>query len=114
MTNELKQAVNKIVELSETSTLCGQYSNSVISISFKIDSELIITEQTTGDGFSLWCHNDCINTPTEININYVDIESFEFISEHEMNMKSNGECNIASLEMKLVDGSKLVLFEDVA
>lgn len=114
MTNELKQALNKIVELSKTSTLCGQYNNGVIAISFMINDDLTITEQATGDSFSIWCNNESMSTPTEINLKYADIKSFEFITEAEMTKRSNGECNLSALEITIVDGSDLTIFEDVA
>lgn len=98
MTKDLQQAINKIIVLSKTSTLCANYSNNNISVSFAITNELTFTEQATGDSFSLWFTNDGMATPTEINLKYSDIK--------------NVECSVTSIKIELVNGT-LIVFEDV-
>lgn len=114
MTNELRQVIDKIIELSKTTTLSAHYSNDVIKISFAITDELTLTEQSSGDSFSIWFSVEGLATPTETNLKYSEIRSAEFITEEVMHKRSNGESNMAAMEIKLVDGSELTIFEDVA
>lgn len=113
MTDKLRDSIEKIIKLSKESTLCVHYSLDPVTVSFKVEEELTLTEHNNGLGFSLWCENLNIATPNQITMNYSDIKSFEFVTSDEMRKRSNGECNVQSLEIKFDNGAEISIFEDV-
>lgn len=109
----LKKELDKIVALSRKSTLCISYESNIVSISFKIVDELEITEQSTEESFSIWTPNMEISTPNSIQIKYCDIVDVEYLS-CVSKPESDGVIPMDVLTIKLKDGSRVDIFEDVA
>ena len=106
MTAEIRQAIDKIVKLSDETVLCVDYRNESMSTSFKVEEKLLLTECADGDSISLWNVNENACTPNQIVFKLSKVKSVEFVNEDELT-------KIAALKIELVDGSEINIFEDV-
>ena len=112
MTAEIRQAIDKIIKLSDENVLCVEYRNESMSMSFKVEEKLLLTECADGDSISLWNMNENACTPNQITFKLSQVKKMEFVNEDEMKSRSVGFIALAALEIELVDGSEITIFED--
>lgn len=113
MTAEIRQAIDRIIKLSDETVLCVEYRNESMAMSFKVEEKLLFTECTDDDSISLWNMNENACTPNQINFKLSQVKRVEFVNEDEMEKRSNGMTRISALEIELVDSSEITIFEDV-
>lgn len=113
MPEKIRQAIDKIIKLSDETVLCVEYRNESMSMSFKVEEKLLLTECADGDSISLWNMNENACTPNQINFKLSQAKRVEFLDEVEMQKRSNGMTRISALEIELVNGSEINIFEDV-